>query len=469
MVNLILVSHSYTLACGVAELAEQMNNGCQIAVAAGMSEPENAIGTDAVKIMEAIESVYSEDGVLILMDLGSAILSAETALDLIDPDMAANVKLCSAPLVEGTLAAVVSASTGADLATVIKEAETALSAKQSQLSTETQMDDVQAETDLPPDSALTFSWTVQNPHGLHARPAAKLVEIASKFSSHIWVENQQKWADVKSYNQLIQLKIRKLNTITFHISGSDSLQALDGIKQLAENHFGEKVEANSDNCIQGIPVLGQTSQGQAVTFKQKFAKSEYASKLNQLEHVHERVQKAIHQTQQQLAEITNLPTLSENFSGVFQAHQLLLDELQDDIIVLLDEYSLEEACWLVFDKMIAEYEQLDDPYMQARALDIKDLRHRILHNLAEQPIQIPRLHENDILLADELYPSTLAKLLNTNFRGICLAQGDPLSHTALLAKSAKIPLIIQCGESLMQHQQGDKLQIDWVEGKVKSL
>ncbi|WP_363321854.1 PEP-utilizing enzyme [Otariodibacter sp.] len=107
--------------------------------------------------------------------------------------------------------------------------------------------------------------------------------------------------------------------------------------------------------------------------------------------------------------------------------------------------------------------------MQARALDIKDLRHRILHNLAEQPIQIPRLHENDILLADELYPSTLAKLLNTNFRGICLAQGDPLSHTALLAKSAKIPLIIQCGESLMQHQQGDKLQIDWVEGKVKSL
>ena len=163
MVNLILVSHSHTLAMGVAELAEQMNNGCQIAVAAGMSEPENAIGTDAVKIMLAIEEVYSPDGVLILMDLGSAILSAETALELIDPEMAANVKLCAAPLVEGTLAAVVSASAGANLDTVAKEAEGALAAKLSQLGGESQNTNgvLDISAHQPPADALIFSWQVQ--------------------------------------------------------------------------------------------------------------------------------------------------------------------------------------------------------------------------------------------------------------------------------------------------------------------
>lgn len=135
MINIVVVSHSAQLARGVEELARQMmrGDGCKLVLAAGVDDAEHPIGTDAIKVMEAIESVADGAGILVLMDLGSALLSAETALDLLDPQLAAKVRLCSAPLVEGTLAAVVAANSGAGLEQVLAEAQGALLAKQVQL------------------------------------------------------------------------------------------------------------------------------------------------------------------------------------------------------------------------------------------------------------------------------------------------------------------------------------------------
>lgn len=87
MVNPVIVSHSSRLGEGVGELARQMlmSDNCKIAIAAGIDDPQNPIGTDAVKVMEAIESVADADHVLVMMDMGSALLSAETALELLAP------------------------------------------------------------------------------------------------------------------------------------------------------------------------------------------------------------------------------------------------------------------------------------------------------------------------------------------------------------------------------------------------
>jgi len=80
-------------------------------------------------VQQAIESVYSDAGVLVLMDLGSAVLSAETALEFLSDERRARVRLCAAPLIEGAVAAVGQALAGADLDTVAREAQNALSAK----------------------------------------------------------------------------------------------------------------------------------------------------------------------------------------------------------------------------------------------------------------------------------------------------------------------------------------------------
>jgi phosphocarrier protein FPr len=105
MVSIVIVSHSASLAEGVQELANQMVQGkVPLASAGGIDDPENPIGTDAQKVYEAIKSVYSEDGVVVLMDLGSALLSAEMALEFLPPEQQENVFLSEAPLVEGALA-----------------------------------------------------------------------------------------------------------------------------------------------------------------------------------------------------------------------------------------------------------------------------------------------------------------------------------------------------------------------------
>ena len=79
MVGLVIVSHSRALADGLTGLVRQVSpTPVPVAVAAGIGEERGEFGTDAVEIMTAIQSVYSEDGVLVLMDLGSAVLSAQT-------------------------------------------------------------------------------------------------------------------------------------------------------------------------------------------------------------------------------------------------------------------------------------------------------------------------------------------------------------------------------------------------------
>src|SRR5881397_3657532 len=134
-VALVIVSHSSQLAAGVAELASQMVQQKVPIVPAGGAgdEGEPILGTSAEKILAAIQAVDSPDGVLVLLDLGSAILSAEMALEMLGPSVGGRVKLSSAPLVEGLVAAVVTASTGASLDAVVAEANRGLMAKQEHL------------------------------------------------------------------------------------------------------------------------------------------------------------------------------------------------------------------------------------------------------------------------------------------------------------------------------------------------
>jgi dihydroxyacetone kinase phosphotransfer subunit len=114
VIGIVVVSHSAALAEGVVALARGMaGDDVPIEAAGGIDEP-GALGTDAVKVMAAIEAAGG-DGVLVLMDLGSAVLSAETALDFLDDDTRARVLLCEAPLVEGAVAAAAAARAGASL------------------------------------------------------------------------------------------------------------------------------------------------------------------------------------------------------------------------------------------------------------------------------------------------------------------------------------------------------------------
>jgi len=122
VVGIVIVSHSRQLAEGVRELASQMVQGkVPLAVAAGIDDPQNPLGTDAMQVYKAIASVYSDEGVIVLMDLGSALMSAEMALEFLTDEQQHNVHLCEAPLVEGVIAAAVAAASSSNIEQVMAE------------------------------------------------------------------------------------------------------------------------------------------------------------------------------------------------------------------------------------------------------------------------------------------------------------------------------------------------------------
>ncbi|PMB14803.1 phosphoenolpyruvate--protein phosphotransferase, partial [Fischerella thermalis CCMEE 5318] len=246
VIGIVIVSHSRRLAEGVRELALQMVQGhVPIAIAAGIDDPANPLGTDAMQVYEAIASVYSDDGVLVLMDLGSAFMSAEMALEFLPSEQQQHIYLCAAPLVEGAIAAVVAAASSSDIQRVITEAQGALVAKATQLGLdESHLSLVISEEPMINDKGHTsqIRLTVSNRFGLHARPAAQFVSCAARFQSQIQVRNITKGSEfvrADSINQVAMLGVRQGDEIVITATGSDAEEALAALQTLITSNFGE--------------------------------------------------------------------------------------------------------------------------------------------------------------------------------------------------------------------------------------
>src|SRR6185437_722143 len=238
VVGLVVVSHSAELARGVVELARQMGGeDVRVEEAGGMDD--GSIGTDAARVQAAIERAMSDDGVLVLMDLGSALMSAEMAVELMEGD--GRVGLSEAPLVEGAVAAAAAARGGASLDEVRAEAGRAFAMKQAQLGAEEATPpSAEVSTDQPePDARATIP--VLNEIGLHARPAALVVELAGRFEADLQLAKEGGAGPVsaRSLTGLMTLMARKDDRLLATASGPQAGEAVAALEELAAGGFGE--------------------------------------------------------------------------------------------------------------------------------------------------------------------------------------------------------------------------------------
>lgn len=118
MVGVVIVSHSARLAEGVVDLTKMMAADCPIAAAGGLED--GSFGTSYEKIMQAVESVHGSDGVVVLMDMGSAVMTTEMVLEDLGYD---DVRMADCPIAEGAVTATIASVNGMSLDDVIKEAE----------------------------------------------------------------------------------------------------------------------------------------------------------------------------------------------------------------------------------------------------------------------------------------------------------------------------------------------------------
>ena len=133
MTGLVLVSHSAELARAALGLTTGLIPGLDVRVELAAGLPDGGLGTDATEVAAAIERADDGEGVLVLADLGSGIMSAETALELVDPGLGARVRLSPAPFVEGLIGAYAAAGIGKPFNDVADEAEAAIEAKRVQM------------------------------------------------------------------------------------------------------------------------------------------------------------------------------------------------------------------------------------------------------------------------------------------------------------------------------------------------
>lgn len=120
MVGIVVVSHSAKLAEGIVELAKLISADCLIAAAGGLED--GSFGTSYERIMNAVESVHSPDGTIILMDMGSAVMTTEMVLEDLSYE---NIRMVDCPVVEGAVAAAAASTGGLTLEEVVLEAQSA--------------------------------------------------------------------------------------------------------------------------------------------------------------------------------------------------------------------------------------------------------------------------------------------------------------------------------------------------------
>lgn len=227
-VGVVFVSHSDKIAEGLVELARQMAQNAPLAAAGGTDD--GRIGTSFDKVSAAIANVNQGIGVVVLCDLGSAILTAETALDFLDDSVRESVRIVDAPLVEGGVAASVASEVGSSLHAVVEAAESA--AATNAIST----GGVKPEAVAPTTSAgYSRTVTLINKDGLHARPAADFVKLANSLGTRVTVNG----TDARSLLGIMAMGLVQGTTVEIATADESGAAAVDTLAELVESGFGE--------------------------------------------------------------------------------------------------------------------------------------------------------------------------------------------------------------------------------------
>ncbi|MFJ6538872.1 dihydroxyacetone kinase phosphoryl donor subunit DhaM [Paenarthrobacter sp. NPDC091711] len=227
-VGIVVVSHSSKIAEGAVELAAQMAPDVEL-VAAGGTDDER-IGTSLEKVLAAVEQSLVDsggDGVVVLTDLGSAVMTAESAVEFAsDPDA---VLLADAPLVEGLVAAAVAAQGGAGVEDVRKAAEAVAFGNGPSAGGGPEIPEHRDEPDASADFELI------NPLGMHARPAAKIAGGLSGLDAEVTVNG----VDGMSIMALMALAAGKGSILRVEARGKDAPKAVEYVGRLVKEGFGE--------------------------------------------------------------------------------------------------------------------------------------------------------------------------------------------------------------------------------------
>ena len=487
MVGIVIVSHSALVADGVALLARDVA-GSEIVIEAAGGAPDHVdpVGTDARRIAAAITRAAGADGVVVLMDLGSAVQSAEQARASLDPELARRVELCDGPLVEGAVAAAVAAAIGGSLAEVLEEARNGLAPKAAQLGGGA------VRVTHGPQEPEAGDWqhatiVVTNAMGLHARPAARFVQTAAAFDAEILADNLTTGtgpARARSLTDVATLGASQGHQVRLRARGPQARHAIDALVELSARGFDDHQAFVATPAATTRPLVHQATPADVTAIRGVGASSGVA--VGRARRLRRGPPKARDQGDPviELAALAaaldrahaDLSALRDTLAAqAGEAHATMLDAqlalLHDDALIgpartAIAAGTRAEVAWdQAITSAMERFAALDDPYLRARADDVREVGRRILDHVMRMGATTV-LRGPGILVARELGAAATAALDLSLVHGIVVATGSPTSHAAILARALGVPAVVGAGDVVLTIGEETLLMIDGETGAI---
>ncbi len=165
-----------------------------------------------------------------------------------------------------------------------------------------------------------------------------------------------------------------------------------------------------------------------------------------------------------------LKRLGEEQASIFKAHQMFLSDptLLNQVEGAIHSGESAANAWMnAIESTASTLESLDDPVFSARAVDLRDVGHRVLRLMSGEGGSMPLPDEPSVIVASELTPSQTILLPKELVRGFCTVQGSRTSHVAILARGLGLPAVVGVPEDLLSEVgNGDVIVLDGEEGMV---
>ena len=331
--------------------------------------------------------------------------------------------------------------------------------------------------------------TLANAHGLHARPAKVLAQLAKSFEGEVHlrlVDSTEPAISAKSLSKLLSLGARRGQVLELIAEPSVAADALPALLAAIESGLGEEVEAlpvvapvpdkvaeiEPEVSVQA-PVAGQRVQGIAAApgiavgpaHVQVLADFDFPLRGESPAAERQRLQAALTAVRADIEALVQRSSVKA-IREIFITHQEMLDDpaLTDEVDVRLKQNESAAAAWnTVIEAAARQQESLQDALLAERAADLRDIGRRVLAELCGvQTLEAP--DDAYILVMDEVGPSDVARLDPARVAGILTARGGATAHSAIVARALGIPAVVGAGAAVLLIKPGTSLLIDGQRG-----
>ena len=319
--------------------------------------------------------------------------------------------------------------------------------------------------------------------GLHARAAANLVRVASRFQSSLTIQRLDgngEEADAKSILSILTLAASRGTALRIVASGVDEQEALDAIVGLFSRDFDETERpgaefrpATEELRCKGLGVSEGIVIGRVLRLQQG-TRDVYRAVIDEadLERERRRFRAAVRLSRRQLEAIKDRAEkeLGRGHAYIFDAHLLFLEDakLTRDVerYIVKERANAEWAAKVVGDRLLSIYTQINDEYLRERGSDIEDVIQRLLANLTGEGPKYPNLSEDAVIVSPDLLPSTIAELNLNHVKAIATDAGGWTSHMSIIARGLGLTAVVGLRNFYQRTRTGDQIVVDARRGEV---